>query len=126
MGIRAERDSVVTVGDSLVINPQIVVRDSLVADLVQTETDTVKPPGLLTDIVEYQAADYMRLSPKDNRMYLYDQAQISYEDMVITAGLIIVDNAKMRCMLLEFLTLPVHIHKHQFSPRVKIQLNQIP
>jgi len=27
-------------------------------------------------------------------MYLYDQAQITYEDMVITAGLIIVDNEK--------------------------------
>ncbi len=83
----AERDSVVTVIDSLNPAGQIVVRDTV-------ETDTVRPPRLLTDIVEYEAADYMRLSPGENRMYLYDQAQIIYGEMVITAGLIIVDNDK--------------------------------
>jgi hypothetical protein len=49
---------------------------------------------LLTDVVDYDAVDYMRLSPRENRMYLYNQAQITYGDMVITAGLIIVDNNK--------------------------------
>src|SRR5690606_17541267 len=51
-------------------------------------------PRLLTDVVNYNAQDYMRLSPRENRMYLYDQAQITYGDMVLTAGLIIVDNNK--------------------------------
>lgn len=86
--VEAERDSVFTVGDSLTPASQMVV----VQDTV--ETDTIQPPRLLTDVVTYEAADYMRLSPKENRMYLYDQAQITYGDMVITAGLIIVDNEK--------------------------------
>ena len=85
--IDAQRDSTVVVTDSLTARPQIVVQDTV-------KRDTIQRPRLLTDVVKYQAADYMRLSPKENRMYLYDQAQITYEDMVITAGLIIVDNEK--------------------------------
>src|SRR5690606_5141226 len=84
----AERDTLVTtVGDSLVAAPQIVVQDTIARD-------TIRPPRLLTDVVNYNAQDYMRLSPRENRMYLYDQAQITYGDMVLTAGLIIVDNNK--------------------------------
>ncbi|UJH91628.1 LPS-assembly protein LptD [Antarcticibacterium sp. 1MA-6-2] len=86
--IEAQRDSVRTVGDSLVPNPQMAIQQDTV------KTDTVQRPRLLTDVVSYTAVDYMRLNPKENRMYLYNQAQITYGDMVMTAGLIIVDNEK--------------------------------
>ncbi len=88
--INAQRDSTVTVSDSLAtattkLNPTAI------------QTDTLKKKSsLLTDVVAYKAEDYMRLSPRENRMYLYDQAQITYGDMVITAGLIILDNEKKR------------------------------
>ncbi|HSI69713.1 MAG TPA: putative LPS assembly protein LptD [Gillisia sp.] len=89
--IEAQRDTVAGVSDSLVPSPLLpmpeVVQDTVV-------TDTIRGPRLLTDVVDYEAVDYMRLSPKENRMYLYNQAQITYGDMVITAGLIIVDNNK--------------------------------
>ena len=96
--IEAERDSIVRVADSLVSASRIVLQDTVKIDIVKIDTvkiDTVKTaPRLLSDVVTYKAEDYMRLSRKDNRMYLFDQAQITYEDMVITAGLIILDNEK--------------------------------
>jgi hypothetical protein len=85
--IEAERDTLVTtVGDSL--------RPAGITTIVQDTIarDTIRRPRLLTDVVRYEALDYMRMSPRENRMYLYNEAQITYEDMVITAGLIIVDN----------------------------------
>ena len=68
--------------------------------LIKKEQDTVKQdsastePQLLTDKVVYKAVDYMRLSRKENKMYLYDKAEIVYGDMQINAGFIVVDNNK--------------------------------
>ncbi|WP_299439171.1 putative LPS assembly protein LptD [uncultured Aquimarina sp.] len=60
-----------------------------------TKKDTaVAPPQLLTDKVKYKSTDYMRLSRRENKMYLYNEAEIIYGEMQINAGLIIVDNAK--------------------------------
>tara|TARA_R100001369_G_scaffold20091_2_gene36876 strand:- start:65319 stop:67982 length:2664 start_codon:yes stop_codon:yes gene_type:complete len=86
--INAQRDSTVTVADSLSISTTKLISNPIQIDSVK------KKPSLLTDVVAYKAEDYMRLSPRENRMYLYDQAQITYGDMVINAGLIILDNEK--------------------------------
>ncbi|MBK5191601.1 MAG: LPS-assembly protein LptD [Flavobacteriaceae bacterium] len=86
--IEAERDSIVRVADSLSTASRIVEQDTIKIDSVKT-----KAP-LLSDVITYKAEDYMRISRKENRMYLFDQAQITYGDMVITAGLIIMDNEK--------------------------------
>ncbi|WP_459209727.1 putative LPS assembly protein LptD [Aquimarina rhabdastrellae] len=57
--------------------------------------DSVAPePQFLTDKVTYKATDYMHLSRKHNKMYLYNQAEIIYGEMQINAGLIILDNDK--------------------------------
>lgn len=86
--IDAPRDSVVGVTDSLKPNPRIVQQDTIINDTLK------QAPQLLTDVVTYTAKDYMRLSPRENRMYLFDEAQITYGDIVITAGLIVLDNEK--------------------------------
>jgi len=86
--IEAERDSIVRVADSLSPAIRIVEQDTIKIDSVKTKTP------LLSDVITYKAEDYMRISRKENRMYLFDQAQITYGDMVITAGLIIMDNEK--------------------------------
>jgi lipopolysaccharide assembly outer membrane protein LptD (OstA) len=91
VSIERERDSVVSVVDSLQTAGKIIVQDTVVTVTVR---DTVRPPGLLTDVVKYQAEDYMRLSPRENRMYLYNQAQVEYGDVIITAGQIVIDNNK--------------------------------
>ncbi|WP_051199753.1 putative LPS assembly protein LptD [Christiangramia echinicola] len=85
--VRSEKDSIAPAIDSEEILTQLQEQDS-------TKTDTVKKPQFLTDIVDYTAKDYMRLSPRDNKMYLYNEAQIVYGDMTIEAGLIVIDNEK--------------------------------
>ncbi|WP_299254091.1 putative LPS assembly protein LptD [uncultured Aquimarina sp.] len=72
------------------------------SEILQNEKDqdttkkdtTVEPPQLLTDKVKYKSTDYMKLSRRENKMYLYNEAEIIYGEMQINAGLIIVDNAK--------------------------------
>ncbi len=87
--IEAERDTLVRVGDSLPLaDPIPILQDTLTAPEENQENQ------LITDIINYRATDYMRLSQKENRMYLYNEAEIKYEDMVINAGLIIIDNTK--------------------------------
>ena len=81
-------EPVIPFTDSLVVAAGLPVVDTV-------QTDTVKPKNqFLTDLVTYKAADYMRLSPKDGRMYLYNEAEINYGDINIKAGLIILDNEK--------------------------------
>ncbi len=92
--IEAQRDSVRRVGDSLRIAPQILPRDTIVTAIALQDTVRPNRPQVLTDVVSYKAEDYMRLSSRENKMYLYNQAQITYGDIVITAGLIILDNEK--------------------------------
>jgi len=85
--VEAEKDSIAPAIDSKEIVQQLQQQDSVA-------TDTVKRPQFLTDIVNYTAKDYMRLSPRNNKMYLYNEAKIVYGDMTIEAGLIIIDNEK--------------------------------
>ncbi len=60
------------------------------------ETDSIKKDSvknaLLTDIITKYAEDYIRMSRKENKMYLYNNAKISYGDYELTAGKIILNN----------------------------------
>ena len=91
--IPLEREPIAPIIDSLVIEAPIPEFPLAVIDTVDTDT-LADGNGLLADEVVYSAQDYMRLSPNENRMYLYDEAEITYGDINITAGLIVVDNAK--------------------------------
>lgn len=89
-GIRipAEREPVRPIQDSLVIKAPVPV-------ITITPQDTVRPKKeVLTDQVVYTAEDYMRLSPRENRLYLYNNAEVTYGDINITAGRIILDNER--------------------------------
>lgn len=92
--IEAQRDSVRRVGDSLSIAPKITPQDTIVTAIALQDTVRPNRTQALTDVVTYKAEDYMRLSSRENKMYLYNQAQVTYGDIVITAGLIILDNEK--------------------------------
>ncbi|PTX43051.1 hypothetical protein C8P64_1577 [Christiangramia gaetbulicola] len=85
--VRSEKDSIAPAIDSDEISKQLQQQDTV-------KTDSVRKPRFLTDVVNYTAKDYMRLSPKDNKMYLYNEAKIDYGDMTIEAGLIIIDNER--------------------------------
>ncbi|MBQ0785959.1 MAG: LPS-assembly protein LptD [Oceanihabitans sp.] len=60
-----------------------------------TKTDSVKPkPEFLTDIVTYKAKDYTSFNKKEQKLYLYNEAEIIYGDMEIKAGVIVIDYSK--------------------------------
>ncbi len=84
--IPAKKDSIVKVDQELALTEK--AQDTTKKDTIAAE------PQFLTDKVVYKAKDYMRLSRKENKMYLYDEAEILYGDMQINAGFIIVDNDK--------------------------------
>ena len=62
-----------------------VVRDSVRTDSVKVK----KEP--LTDKVAYKATDYERISRSKKKIFLYNEAEVIYEDIQINAGEIILD-----------------------------------
>lgn len=62
-------------------------------DSVEVDTVPKKQP-LLLDKIKYKAKDYVKLSQKDNKIYLYDEAEIYYQDTELKAGVIVMDYVK--------------------------------
>lgn len=70
--------------------------DSIIPISIKDSTLTVqdsikKKPETLSDKVVYKATDYQRISQREKKIYLYNEAEIVYEDMKINAGEIILD-----------------------------------
>jgi len=79
----------------------IATRDVLVKpELNQIELDTVKIDSVkskdefLTGIIDYYGDDYVYLDKKENKVYMYNNAYITYEDMRIESGYITLDYNK--------------------------------
>ncbi|AXT60050.1 LPS-assembly protein LptD [Aquimarina sp. AD10] len=87
-----KKDSIITQQNGIKINPEELLsekaQDTTKKDSLAAESQ------LLTDKVDYKSTDYMRLSRRENKMYLYNEAEIIYGDMQINAGFIVVDNEK--------------------------------
>ncbi len=73
--------------------PPNILNDSIVVDSVEVDSSSNKQP-LLLDKIKYKAKDYVRLSQKDNKIYLYDEAEIYYQDTELKAGVIVMDYVK--------------------------------
>ena len=79
--------------------------------------DSIPPKkGLLLDEISYNAVDSIKIDKKTNRIRLYNKATISYQDMVLTSGVIFLDYAKsevyagrMRDSLGEYSQKPIFI-----------------
>ncbi len=70
---------------------------NIIPEKLQDSTQIDSLPArreFLTDNVVYKATDYMRLSRRTNKMYLYNNAEVEYGDIKLNAGYIIVDNDK--------------------------------
>lgn len=73
--------------------PANILNDSIKVDTI--EVDTVpKKQSMLLDKIRYKAKDYVKMSQKDNKIYLYDEAEIYYQDTELTAGVIVMDYVK--------------------------------
>ena len=65
-----------------------------VNDTIQ-KTDSLKPQNnILLGKILYEATDTTSISPKEKLIRLYNNAKITYQDMEITSGIIIVDYDK--------------------------------
>ncbi|GGG09889.1 organic solvent tolerance protein OstA [Dokdonia pacifica] len=64
-----------------------------VRDTVRTDSVKVKKEPL-TDKVAYKATDYERISRSKKKIFLYNEAEVIYEDIQINAGEIILDYQK--------------------------------
>ena len=73
--------------------PANILNDSTKVDSVSADTVPKKQP-LLLDNIKYKATDYVKLSQKDNKIYLYNNAEIYYQDTELKAGVIIMDYVK--------------------------------
>ncbi|KAB7530469.1 LPS-assembly protein LptD [Flagellimonas olearia] len=62
-------------------------------DSVEVDSASQNQP-LLLDKIKYKAKEYVKLSQKDNKIYLYDEAEIYYQDTELKAGVIIMDYVK--------------------------------
>jgi hypothetical protein len=73
----------------------ILKRDSL--NLKKTDTlalDSIKPQETIEDIILHNAKDYTIQNAKDKKVTLYNEAHITYTDIDLKAGIIIVDYKK--------------------------------
>ena len=76
------------VGDTLRA-PQL---PDLLATPDSVQTDSVQPAGgALMDKVKYKAKDYVRIDQKEQKIYLYNEAEIYYQDTELKAGVIVLD-----------------------------------
>lgn len=92
--------------DNLVILPIKIVPDSITAPLfpVPIQKDSVLNDSttnkvnngnqLLLDKINYKAKDSIILSQRDQKIYLYNEAEIYYQDTELKAGIIIMDYVK--------------------------------
>ncbi|MBU2921342.1 LPS-assembly protein LptD [Winogradskyella psychrotolerans] len=82
------KDSTTIVIDSIV-KPLINIRE-----IDSTQKDSTKKESFLTDAVKYKAKDYVSLNQKQKKIYLYNEAEVMYQDMEIKSGVIVIDYSK--------------------------------
>ncbi len=87
--IKAEQD---TISPSIPPVPA-AVQDTVKTDSVLTDTVPAKP-ALLLGKIKYKAKDYVRINQKEQKIYLYNEAEIYYQDTELKAGIIIMDYTK--------------------------------
>lgn len=86
--IKSAQDSI-----SAPLMPANILNDSIVVDSLQVDSIQGKQP-LLLDQIKYKAKDYVNLSQKDHKIYLYNEAEIYYQDTELKAGIIVMDYLK--------------------------------
>ncbi|WP_343486634.1 putative LPS assembly protein LptD [Allomuricauda sp. d1] len=86
--VKAERDSITA--PILTYNPILGKKQT---DTVEVDSTGGKQP-LILDQIKYKAKDYVRLSKKEQKIYLYNEAELYYQDTELKAGIIVMDYVK--------------------------------
>ncbi len=61
---------------------------------IQAKDSIPEKKPLLLDLIRYTAKDSVKINQKSNKIRLYNQAELEYQDMKLTAGLIVLDYTK--------------------------------
>ena len=81
--------------DSLNITLDTIAKLTSFKEVDSVKQDSVKPKQeFLTDKVKYKATDYISINQKEEKIYLYNEAEVYYEDMEIKSGIIVIDYKK--------------------------------
>lgn len=94
INVEAEKDTITIPVDEAL--PNLTVVDTVQTDSIVNDSlanDTVKKP-FLTDKIKYKAKDYMKMSKKENKIYLYNEAEVYYGTYELKAGVITIDYSK--------------------------------
>lgn len=81
-----ELDSLHITADEMLLNLAEV--DTTQRD--STAQDSTKQ-GFLQGIISYKAKDYMKMSRTENKIYLYNEAEVIYQDYELKSGIIVID-----------------------------------
>ena len=73
--------------------PLPILRDTTATDSIPADSLNQNQATLL-DKIHYKAKDSIRLSQKKQKIFLYNKAEIQYQDTELTAGIIIMDYVK--------------------------------
>ncbi len=89
------KPSVINEKEPLNISLDTIVKLTATKEVDSVKQDSVKlKPEFLTGKVNYKATDYVSINQKEERIYLYNEAEVYYEDMEIKAGIIVIDYKK--------------------------------
>ncbi len=100
VSVSAQEDNIIALpikalSDSIVapLFPIPVENDTVLRDSTQIDSSNSKKP-LLLDKIKYKAKDSIILSQKNQKIYLYNEAEIYYQDTELKAGIIVMDYVK--------------------------------
>lgn len=68
--------------------------NALLKEKDTTEIDSIKPKESIEDLITHVAKDYTIQDAKNNKVTLYNEASITYTDIDLKAGIIIIDYKK--------------------------------
>ena len=90
-----KKDTTVVVKDSARVDLDSLFNKPINTKVVDsTDKDSVKKEGFLKGIVTYKAKDYVSISQRKQQITLYNEAEVLYDGMEITAGVIVIDYSK--------------------------------
>jgi len=76
--------------------PSIDLIEEIKLDTITVQAKDSIPANkpLLLDLIRYTAKDSVKINQKTNKIRLYNEAKLEYQDMELTAGLIVLDYTK--------------------------------
>ena len=86
---------IIELTDTISINKKTILPEfnEVITDTVKSDT-IIPKEEMLTGIIDYYGEDYVYMDKLENKVYMYNNAYITYEDMRIEGGYIILDYNK--------------------------------